>query len=76
MIKYAVKLKTRSGMVIDDLQISAGDRAEAERKVSRIYQRCEIIDCTEQRPTFKNEDFDLESVINLIGNEGVRERPE
>lgn len=76
MIKYAVKLKTRGGMVVDNLQIAARDRAEAELKVGQIYQRCQIIDCAELRPTFKDESFDLESVINLIGKEGGRKPPE
>ncbi|MDB5809312.1 MAG: hypothetical protein JWN94_1434 [Betaproteobacteria bacterium] len=73
MIKYGVKLRTRGGMVIDDLQIAARDRGAAEHKVGQIYQRCEIIDCAEMRPSVKDEPFDLESVINLIGKEGGRE---
>ena len=75
MIKFGLKIKTRGGMVVDNLQVAARDRAEAERKVGQIYQRCEIIDCVEVRASVKEEGFDLESAINLIGKEAEREPP-
>ena len=75
MIKFAFKIKTRSGMVIDDLQMGARDQAEAERKVGRIYQRCEILHCSEAQHEPADEGFDLESVINLITHENERGSP-
>ena len=75
MIKFGFKIKTRGGMVVDNLQIAARDRAEAERKVGQIYQRCEVIDCGEVRQPVKDEGFDLESAINLITQEREREAP-
>jgi hypothetical protein len=75
VIKFGFKIKTRGGMIVDNLQIAARDRAEAERKVDQIYQRCEIIGCHEMHQPLKEEDFDLESAINLIGREGDREPP-
>ena len=75
MIKFGFKIKTRGGMLVDNLQVSARDRAEAERKISQIYQRCEIIECQEMRQPVKDEAFDLESAINLIGRETDPEPP-
>ncbi|HEV7821174.1 MAG TPA: hypothetical protein VGO84_08330 [Burkholderiales bacterium] len=75
MIKFAFRIKTRGGMVVDDLQIAARDRAEAERRVGQIYQRCEIIDVVEARQPVKDEGFDLESAINLITQESERGNP-
>lgn len=69
MIKFGFKIKTRGGMVVDNLQVSARDRGEAEQKLNQIYHRCEILECNELRQTFKEEGFDLESAINLIGRE-------
>jgi hypothetical protein len=68
--KFGFKIKTHGGMLVDNLHIAARDRAEAERKVRQIYHRCEIIECAELRPQVKEEGFDLESAINLIGKEG------
>jgi hypothetical protein len=53
MIKFRFRIKTRGGMMVDNLQVAARDRAEAERKVGQIYQRCEIIECVELRPQVK-----------------------
>lgn len=75
MVKFGFRIKTRGGMVVDNLQIAARDRDEAERKVAQIYHRCEIIDCLEVRQPVKEEGFDLESAINLIGKEGDLEPP-
>jgi hypothetical protein len=75
LIKFGFKIKTRGGMVVDNLQIGARDRAEAEHKVTQIYQRCEILDCVELRQPVKEEGYDLESMINLIAREGEREPP-
>jgi hypothetical protein len=75
VIKFGFKIKTRGGMVVDDLQIAACDRAEAERKVGQIYHRCEIIDCIEVCQPVKDEGFDLESAINLITQENERANP-
>ena len=69
MIKFGFKIRTRSGTVVDNLMFAARDRAEAERKVTQIYQRCEILECRELQQTIKEEGFDLESAINLINKE-------
>lgn len=75
MIKFGFKIKTRGGMLVDNLQVAARDRAEAERKVAQIYHRCEIVECVELKQAVREEGFDLESAINLIGKEGGREPP-
>ena len=76
MVKFGFKIKTRGGMVVDNLLVTARDRADAEQKLNQIYQRCEIIECHEQRQAVKEEGFDLESAINLINQEPAREPPE
>jgi hypothetical protein len=69
VIKFGFRIKTRSGTVVDNLIFAARDRAEAERKVTQIYQRCEILECRELQQTIREEGFDLESAINLINKE-------
>ena len=74
MIKFGFRIKTRGGMAVDNLQVTARDRAEAERKIAQIYHRCEVIECVELRQPV-DEAFDLESAINLIGKETEPEPP-
>ena len=74
MIKFGFKIKTRDGMVVENLMVVARDRAEAERKLTQVYRHCEVLVCQEQQQTTKD-GFNLESAINLIGRESDLEAP-
>ncbi|MBK6637740.1 MAG: hypothetical protein IPG34_08700 [Rhodocyclaceae bacterium] len=43
--KYAFRIKTRLGLVVDNLTIHGKDESEAQKKLRQVYPRCEIIDC-------------------------------
>lgn len=76
MIKFGFKIKTRSGTIVDNLMFAARDRIEAERKVTQIYQHCEILDCHELQQPVNEEGFDFERAINLISKESDPGSPE
>ena len=69
MNKYGFKIRTRSGGVVENLQVQARDRAEAEQKIRQIYRYCEILECNEVTPTLKKEGLDLEDVVALINKQ-------
>ena len=69
MTKYGFKIRTRGGMLVENLQVHARDRDEAERKINQVYHQCEIVEFQEVTPTVKNEGLDLEDVIALINKE-------
>lgn len=69
MNKYGFRIRTRSGSVVENLQLQARDRAEAERKLNQVYHHCEILECQELTPTLKKEVLDLEDVISLINKQ-------
>jgi DNA-directed RNA polymerase specialized sigma54-like protein len=69
MNKYGFKIRTRGGMLVENLQVQAQDREEAERKINQIYHHCEIIECQEITPLLKKEGLDLEDVVSLINKE-------
>jgi hypothetical protein len=75
MIKFGFKIKTRAGMVVDNLVVSARERAEAERKITQIYHHCEILDCRELQQPVKDDNLSFENVISLIGREPDPEPP-
>lgn len=43
--KYAFRIKTRLGLVVENLTIHGKDELEAQKKLRQVYPRCEIIDC-------------------------------
>ena len=50
IIKFGFRIRTRSGLIVDNLLIHARDEADAERKLRQMYQYCKILQCTEHRP--------------------------
>jgi hypothetical protein len=69
MYKYGFKIRTRSGSVVENLQVHARDRAEAEHKINQIYRHCEILECHEVTPTLRKEGLDVEDVVALINKQ-------
>jgi hypothetical protein len=75
MQKFGFKLKTRGGMVVENLLVQARDRAEAELRISQIYHNCEILECKTLAPGLKpGEALDLEGMITLIGKQDDPDR--
>ncbi|MFN7085002.1 MAG: hypothetical protein ACK4N4_00065 [Burkholderiales bacterium] len=69
MNKYGFKIRTRGGMVVENLMVQARDRTEAENKIGQIYHNCEILECRESEPSTRGEALDLEGMISLIGRQ-------
>ena len=66
MIKYALKIKTRGGLPVDNLVIQARDRGEAERRITQMYLHCEILECKEIHPPVREDDMNFENIISII----------
>lgn len=75
MLKFGFKIRTRGGMVVDNLLIAARDREEADHKIMQIYQRCEVLECREAQPPVKDDGLSFEAAITLIGKEADPETP-
>ena len=77
MLKFGFKIKTRGGMVVDNLLVSARDRDEAERKILQIYHHCEILDCHETQQALKDDSqgLNFETAISLISKETDPDTP-
>ena len=69
MTKFGFRIRTRGGSVVENLQVQARDRAEAEEKIRQIYHQCEILECQEVTPTLRKEGLDLEDVVDLINRQ-------
>lgn len=74
MIKFAIRIRTRSGLPVDNLVVHARDQADAERKIAQMYLHCEIIECR-QIASAREESTDLEGIISLIARQSREEKP-
>jgi hypothetical protein len=70
MIKFGFRIRTRSGLPVDNLVVHARDQAEAERKIAKMYLHCEILECRTLSAPPKEDPTDLEKIISLIARQG------
>lgn len=68
LIKFALRIRTRSGLPVDNLVVHARDRSEAERRINQMYLHCEILECRELQLPVREEDMNLEKIITLISH--------
>lgn len=66
MTKFEFNIRTRNGQRVDKITIQALDRAAAEKRLRQMYIQCEIIECVERLPEIRQENLDVEDIINLI----------
>ena len=50
IIKYGFRIRTRTGLIVDNLLIHGRDEIDAERKLRQMYQYCKILECTVHKP--------------------------
>ncbi|MGC2518722.1 MAG: hypothetical protein WA373_06405 [Burkholderiales bacterium] len=69
--KYGFRIRTRQGMVVENLMIHGRDEADAEKKLKQMYLHCEIIDRSVMqpammRPARKTDAASFEDIVSLI----------
>lgn len=69
MSKFGFRIKTRGGMVVENLAVQARDQAEAETRIRQIYHHCEILECSVLAADTRGESVDLEGMISLISRQ-------
>ena len=66
MNKYEFNLRTRAGQRVEKIIIQALDRETAEKRLRQMYMQCEVLDCVERPAEVRQENLDVEGIINLI----------
>jgi len=66
LTKYGFRIRTRVGLVVDNLMIHGKDAEDAQRKLRQMYRDCEILDCICHRGTVRTPVASFEEVIGLI----------
>lgn len=69
MFKYGFRIRTRSGLPVDNLVVHARDQVEAERKITQMYLHCEILECKQMQSASRDEGNDLDNIISLISRQ-------
>ena len=65
-IKYRFRIRTRHGLVLENLVIHGRDEADAERKLRQMYQHCQVLECAILAAPLKHEHMSFEDVVSLL----------
>ena len=65
-IRYGFRIRTRHGLVVENLIIHGRDEADAERKLRQMYQHCQIMDCIIVASNRKADQVSFEDVVSLL----------
>jgi hypothetical protein len=68
IVKFAFRIRTRTGVIVDGLSIHGRDEAEARRKLFQMYNDCEVLSCLAQQPALHGRagHLNYEDVVDLI----------
>lgn len=66
MTKFGFRIRTRVGLVVDNLLIHGRDESDAERKLRQMYHGCEIIECAIMGGGTRGPMVSFEEVARLI----------
>lgn len=63
--KFRFRIRTRDGLIVDNLHINGQDEGDATRKLRQMYRQCEVLTCVCKTPVAAaNTNF--EDVVSLI----------
>lgn len=64
--KYGYRIRTRSGLVVDNIMIHGCDEVDAQRKLRQMYHECEILDCVCHAGDARGFSSSYEEILGLI----------
>lgn len=65
-MKYRFRIRTRHGLVVENLVIHGRDEADAQRKLRQMYQRCEVMECMVVAAQQRRNGVSFEDVVSLL----------
>jgi hypothetical protein len=75
--KFAFRIRTRHGLLVEHLMIHGRDEADADRKLRQMYPHCEILERSVMQPAMSKPSYvepagreggiSFEEVVSLIG---------
>lgn len=66
MTKYGFRIRTRDGLLVENLLIHGRDELDAERKLRQMYHGCEIVECAPTCESARSATANFEDVVRLI----------
>lgn len=64
--KFGFRIRTRQGLLVENLMIHGRDEADAERKLRQMYQHCEIVERKIVQGAKSSEPASFEEIVSLV----------
>ena len=65
MSKFGFRIRTRHGLIVENLVIQGRDENDAERKLRQMYMHCNILDRTVPVPDKRTVRASFEEIVSL-----------
>ena len=65
-IKFGFRIRTRHGLLVENLSIHGRDESEAERKLRQMYQHCQVLECVILQSGRHADSPSFEDLVSLI----------
>lgn len=66
MSKFGFRIRTRHGLIVENLLIQGRDESDAERKLRQMYLHCEILDRTVHNSGRRATRTNFEDIVSLV----------
>ncbi|MFO1362129.1 MAG: hypothetical protein U1F45_06575 [Burkholderiales bacterium] len=63
--KFAFRIRTRTGMVVENLNIHGREEADAQRKLLQMYPHCHVLECRALGAPARSDPASFEEVASL-----------
>lgn len=66
MSKFGFRIRTRHGLIVENLLIQGRDESDAERKLRQMYIHCEILDRKVHNADRRATRTNFEDIVSLV----------
>lgn len=66
MSKFGFRIRTRHGLIVENLLIQGRDESDAERKLRQMYIHCEILDRKVHNADRRATRASFEDIVSLV----------
>ena len=70
MLKFGLEIKTKDGLLVENLTVHANDETHAASKIRKVYRNCEIVLCKALDKHAEEDKASLDGIISLISKQG------
>tara|TARA_B100000945_G_C20354726_1_gene584045 strand:- start:88 stop:306 length:219 start_codon:yes stop_codon:yes gene_type:complete len=69
MLKFSLAIRTKDGLLVENLGVHARDEEHACDKIRKVYLSCDIVSCKVMNAHVQEDNASIENIISMISKE-------